>query len=562
MTELERLYEDFLDHKIFAEETLSVRFKDGQLAPYRFAPSQDKFWTSIKRQSEAGKPIRQVWLKSRQVFGSTTVAGYFYQQLAFHTGKHARVIAHEKDAAADIFDYYKTFDDTYQRFRETITPSRRVQDSQNQIRWANDSWARILTAGNLKSGRSATVTLFHCSEMAFWPNATTLWRGILGSCPSTPDTAIIAESTANGIGNEFHQLCLQAQDPSEDVWDFVFFGWHEHPEYQTPLSVPPDQFMESLSREEEALMRRFSLTLAQLNWRRLKIREFKGDIDGFRQEFPCDPEEAFISSGRPRFSLIDLRAMPIIDEAPVGELEESDYGPQKVIRFLENEQGAVTIYKKPAKGRRYAIGADTAWGRDSTDIKTGADPDYSVACVLDAETGEQVAKIRERLQPAEFGRYLAVLGKYYGWAFLVVEVNGPGIGTLDELLRQQYPMQMIYFRGQQPDQLKPLPKDKIGWVTTEITRQQLISAHDNAIRERSVTIRDPHTLQEHMTFVIKPSGKAEHQDGCHDDEVFATALALIGIQSLPSLKTPQGSLTPKPYASSAESILRRRRRGR
>lgn len=562
-----RAYDDFTDHSQFAQECLSVREKSGQIIPYKFQPSQNKFWAAIKRQRDAGKPIRQCWLKSRQVFGSTTVAGYFFQDLAFRTGRHARIIAHEKDAAGDIFEYYKTFDEHYKPFRNLIGKSPLVGDSNKQVTWANDSWARVLTAGNVKTGRSATVQLFHCSEMAFWPNAAVLYRGIMGSIPNLPDTAVIVESTANGIGDEFHGAWLTALESPD--WEAVFFAWHEHPEYVREIEGSRAAFQDSLSRDERTIMERFALSLEQMNWRRWKIgADFSKDPDGFKQEFPADPEEAFISSGRPRFSMVELGLQPIIDKPAVGEIQDHTIGSRRSLRFVLSERGALHVYTKPQEGRVYTIGADTAEGIDSIDTKAGRDPDWCVACVLDAQSGEQVAKYRARDTPAEFGRQLKSLGAYYNWAFLVVEVNNTGIATMDEIQRGEgtdapgYPGELIYKRDNlDPNRIERSTNTHLwGWKTTTVTRPQLIHWLDDALREGAVTIRDAHTKDECIRFIVTPSGKAEAQKGAHDDEVIALALAVVGIQSFPwRLLRERQPLQAKPLSSFAEHLIRKRR---
>jgi hypothetical protein len=43
----------------------------------------------------------------------------------------------------------------------------------------------------------------------------------------------------------------------------------------------------------------------------------------------------------------------------------------------------------------------------------------------------------------------------------------------------------------------------------------------------AITIHDPITQQELLTFIIKANGKAEHGTGTHDDCVVALALACI-----------------------------------
>lgn len=533
------IYEGFWHHQTFAEQCLSVRNKLGAEIPYQLAPSQLKLAAAIEQQQKLGKPIRIVILKARQVFFSTGTAGHFLHRTAFRSGQHTMVIADEKEGARDIFAYYQTFQRSYQRFGDVIRQPALVSDKDGLMEWANGSWIRVQTARNTRTGRSVSVRNLHLSEYAFYLNARKLMTGLMQSVPDDPKTSVIVESTANGVGNAFHKLWQLATDPEiESDWIGLFFAWWEHPEYDRPLDVAPQILQESLSKEESDMAKQFSLSLEQLNWRRWAIvNKCENDVERFRQEYPSFPEEAFRASGRPRLSFVHLQRMPIIREALTGELEVEQLGPRPEIYFNPGERGALTLYRKPERGHIYTIGADTCWGLDANEGEGTPDPDWSVGNVLDVESGEQVAKLRARMEPAEFGRYLAVLGRWYFWAFLVPEVNNTGIGTVEELLRQQYPPAMLYHRRGNPDDLthqQTSSVTRVGWMTSSRTRPQLISKLDRAIREQAVFIRDPHTLQECYTFVIKPNGTVAGQEGCHDDEVFALALAVVGIETFPS----------------------------
>ena len=68
-----------------------------------------------------------------------------------------------------------------------------------------DSGYKIGTAGTKGVGRSSTLQLFHGSEVAFWPNAESHAAGVLREVPHMPGTEVLPESTANGLGNYFHQ---------------------------------------------------------------------------------------------------------------------------------------------------------------------------------------------------------------------------------------------------------------------------------------------------------------------------------------------------------------------
>ncbi|MBM3744184.1 MAG: hypothetical protein FJW34_00130 [Acidobacteria bacterium] len=551
--ELRELYEDFHDHRKFAEESLSVQNKQGQILSFSFAPAPEKLRQAVEELRRKRKPIRIVYLKARQVFVSTATAAHFFHEIPFQAGQKGLVVAHELDAATEIFGYYKLFQDTYRPFRGLVGLPRLKQDNRGILRWANKSYIKVATANNVRKGRAHSLRYLHLSEYGFWRDARTLMAALMNSVPDDLDTMVVVESTANGIGNEFYQLWQRASDPHGDgEWTAIFCAWWEHPEYRRELDVPADQFQRSLSDEEYELAERYGLSLEQLAWRRWAIRvKCDNNPDTFKQEYPSCPEEAFLFSGRPRFSHQHLARMPVIRDAPTGDLEEVEIGPKKHIQFVQRERGPVVLYKRPGQHRQYVIGIDVCEGIDAAGRGAigASDPDFSVATVLDRDTGEQVCKLRGRIEPAALGRYVAVLGRWYNWAFLVPEANGPGLALLTELQHEAYPPALIYHRQPDPDDLyapeATSTRLRLGWKTTTVTRLQLVSTLDGAIRELAVVIRDPNTIAECRTFVVHPDGKPAAQSGCHDDEVIALGLGVIGLQQAPPDMRLLG-LKPKP----------------
>ncbi len=150
--------------------------------------------------------------------------------------------------------------------------------------------------------------------------------------------------------------------------------------------------------------------------------------------------------------------------------------------------------------------------------------------VGDLDTGEQVAMLRERMRPGPFAEYLALVAKFYNWAYMCPEANDPGF--IDGLIKQ-YPVELLYTRRRDPTDRRPILSDEIGFETTVTTRLWLVQAVDDAVREATTMIRSPLALQEHYTFVIKANGKAEHQVGCHDDTVLAHAFFIMARRTAP-----------------------------
>lgn len=554
------LRERFDDHEAFCRESLTIRDKSGNSVPFLLQPAQIKLRKLIQKRRDAGKPVRIIVLKARQVMISFGTAAEFFHDVPFQAGQKALIVAHELKASKNIFGYYEQLRDNYKPFGKWITLPEEKTDAPaaGTIKWVNGSEISVQSARNLKGGRSSSNRYLHLSEYAFWPDARTLMTGLMQVVPDDPDTCVIIESTANGVGGDFHRRWKEATDPTSDSeWVAMFFAWWEHPEYVRAVNDRA-AFQTSLTTEERELQSRYNLSLDQLHWRRWAIKnKCGGSIDSFHQEYPSCPDEAFLSTGRPRFHLASLSKMPVKRDGLPGELEEIQAGTKTTLRFLPGERGCMVVYKKPQENKRYAIGIDVAEGIDATE--TGEDPDYSVACVLDADTGEQVAKVRGRIEPGPFGDYCAALGRYYNWAYLVPEANSAGLALIEEILRQGYPPSLIYHRKPQPDEKfvdgSSSVLQHLGWKQSVVTRPQLLSTLDMAIREFDVYITDPQTLEECQAFCWKPSGKCEAPDGMHDDEVFAVALAVVGRATMPIDKRLHG-IKPQPDKNPVSGAIR------
>ena len=128
-----------------------------------------------------------------------------------------------------------------------------------------DSGYKLGTAENKNVGRSATIQLLHGSEVAFWNNASEHATGIMQAVPNAPGTEVIMESTANGVGNYFHQ---QWQMAEAGISDFIaiFVPWYWQEEYTI---TAPLNFI--LTGDEEELKLQYNLSDEQINWRRKKV---------------------------------------------------------------------------------------------------------------------------------------------------------------------------------------------------------------------------------------------------------------------------------------------------
>jgi len=535
--EMEQMIRGFGDHARFCAH-LKIRNKEGITVPYRNSAAGMKLHKAIRKQEKAQLPVRVVMLKASQVWASSSTATEVFRRIPFFPGRRALVLADSESHADLVFQYYQQFinsysDDPYgSEWGSAILLPRLVKDTERHIRWANDSNILVGTAYNVDIGRSAPYNWAHLSEAAFYRDMGTLMTGLMQRIPRSPDSGIVVESTANGVGGDFYELWQRASDPRrENGWSAVFFAWWEHPEYRMPV-WPGFR----LTRDELAEQQKYNLNVEQLTWRRQQIETAcEGKIERFRQEFPGNPQEAFQASGRTIFDMAAVSRMRQIDTASRGRLEVFEVGLEKRVQFQESQdgRGELVIYKMPRKGGRYCIGADHAEGIDpKAKSAGGSDPDYSSATVLDIDTGEEVAKIKERYEPSPWAERLFWLGRFYGWAFLCPEAKAVGKAVIGALLtatteRAGYPLELIYAKQRDPaDQRSPLLQE-LGFDTNNVMRPVLISKLDSAIRSGSIQVHDPETIQQLREFVRKPNGREEGMK--HDDDVLGLALAVEGL---------------------------------
>ncbi len=224
------------------------------------------------------------------------VGGRFYHIVTHSIGNQAFILTHALDATQNLYKMAQRF---HEHCPLLVRPQITTSNAKELIFGSLDSGYKIGTAENKSVGRSSTIQLFHGSEVAFWANASDHAKGILQAIPSTRGTEAILESTANGIGNYFHEQWQLAESGLSEFWPH-FVPWFWQREYRKEVEEPLD-----LTDEEVDLIAHYDLKYDQINWRRSKIIELSvGGGDGsksFKQEYPCNPQEAFQTTGEDVF---------------------------------------------------------------------------------------------------------------------------------------------------------------------------------------------------------------------------------------------------------------------
>ena len=239
----------------------------------------------------------------------------------------------------------------------------------------------------------------------------------------------------------------------------------------------------------------------------------QGDEELFMQEYPSTPEEAFISSGRPKFSIKALKKYQTITKEPKRGYLTSNQDGHMI--FVEDSKGYVSIWKEPEPDTYYCIGADVAEG-----LVVG---DYSCATVGDPVTFDVVAMWHGHIDPDLFGVELIKLAKYYNDAYLGVENNNHGLTTLSTIKKNEY---WNLFFSKSYDRISDSMTQKLGWTTSVRTKPLMIDKLAEFVREMYLGIYSDAMIAEMFTYVIEDNGKTNAQPGCHDDTVMAAAIML------------------------------------
>ena len=501
-----------INAKKYIESYIKIRDKKGNVIPLKLNEPQMKYYNVIKQLYEEKKPIRIIILKARQMGFSTETESIIFKNVVTNHNYNAGIVAHKEDSTTNLFNMSKRM---LEYLPEPIKPEQKKSNAKelvfnNENGTGLDSKIKCMTAGGKGIGRSDTFTALHLSELAFWEgNKQDILLGLLQAVPNIPESIVIIESTANGF-DYFKELWDKAVAGENDFYP-LFVGWNELSEYKMQYTGF------QLTEEEKELQRLYNVSLEQLEWRRWCIKNnCGGDIDKFKQEYPISPEEAFISTGKCYFNKANIikRINELRNMEPIIRGSFSCFYDGVRIRgkkFNEEEKGSIKIYKYPENNVPYVIGGDTA----------GEGSDYFTAHVINNITGEQVAVLKQQYDEIEYVKQMYCLGMFYNKALLGPESNFSTY-PIQKLIELNYPN--IFVRKKEDTYSNKYEKS-FGFKTTSITRPLVLGNLQEIVKDEIEKICDIETLREMLTFIVNKNGRAEAEEGYHDDLVMALAIS-------------------------------------
>ena len=505
-----------INTKEYIESYIKIRDKNNNIIPLKLNEPQLKYYNVIKQLHEQNKPIRIIILKARQMGFSTETESIIFKNVVTKHNYNAGIVAHKEDSTSNLFNMSKRM---YANLPDEMKPSLKNSNAKELI-FDNyegtglKSKIKCMTAGSDGVGRSDTFNNLHISELAFWVgDKKSTMTGLLQAVPNLPNTMIIIESTANGF--EYYKDLWDMAVKGESDFIPLFVGWNELKEYQMPYTGF------ELTEEEKKLQELYNISLEQLTWRRWCIaNNCGGDVEQFKQEYPINPQEAFLSTGNCIFNkenvIARLQSTPKVLKQGYFIYNEAEAikGNMTDIKWVNDKKGFIKIYEMPDSPvvSKYAIGGDTAG--DTMGDEFSAD-------VINAKTLTQVASLEMQTDEDLYAKQVYCLGMYYKWAMVGLETNFSTFPQ-KELERLGYPN---FYVREVFDNFSKTTTKQFGFLTTKKTKPVILSNLVQIVRESVEVINHKKTLEEMLTMVKKENGKQEAEDGYHDDKVMSAAIA-------------------------------------
>ena len=560
-----------LDPRYYLENYHTIHTEDeGFRTLYPFWDSQEIFYNEVMKMVNAGKPVKCVVLKARQLGISTIGEGLIFHRTIFTRAVNSLIVAQDPGQSSYLFDMFLR---AYDNLPWWMKPEKQFLSKGKYLAFGTDNPERqgldstiFVESANKVTGVSVgkTIRACHLSELSAWDSPEILTENLWPTMNAKDELAIM-ESTARGRSGtgkfwyDFWNDCVDnwGNDPTWE-WKPIFIEWFRC-SVSTIDSKSAGKYSRSLqdvefepTTDEKAFRDKvqretpdkFYIPDEMLVWRRYKIKETiaaTGDAYGFQQEYPSNPMEAFTSSGTcafPRELLTQMMNTMAKEPLWVGEIdyrhnenqryklhlrsvaEERKKNPAWEIPSTNYVGGRLQVWEKPEPGESYYIGADVAQGIE--------DRDYSCAQVIKIGRGgapdEQVAQWHGWINPTPYAHVLAALGYWYNTCEISSEINDCGQKTYMELYRIiQYPQ---LFRWKHYDRVKHFYSDLMAWQTTVKTRPLLITKLREMLLDRALIVYSYDLLDEMFTFASDDDGgRFEGQDN-NDDAVFAFMIAL------------------------------------
>lgn len=561
--EIERQKDNSVRHYI--ENFLWILNAESELVLLKLNKTQSYVLSIIEKLWEARIPVRLIILKARQEGISTLIEAIGFILTILNSGTKMKVISFDERSARGIYKMSERF---YRKLPANMQPKTQYYTKSSLVFAELESQIDVDTAKKLQAGRSETVQILHISEMALMDYVKELLTSLRNSVPKTPESLVAIESTAKGMGNDFQveyekgstlEEVLTGRNTlvgkSEYVKIFIPWFWLDRYRMKAPKELKLVDFEHPVYGNEVEIKKVYKLDMEQMMWRRHTIiNECGGDLDIFKQEYPANELEAFIASGRTRFSKLALQQYMMKVKPPIAtgkiriletvkQAREHYGGTRPTVEFVKDPLGELKIWEYPEPNVNYCAGVDVSEGI-LVDKSDNRKTDWSVISVWRRNPYRKVAMWRGKIDPDLLGAVCYNIGHYYNYMWIGVEDNWHGLTTLKSL---QKVYSRLYYKIILDEKTNEKTR-KLGWHTDHTVKGYMIDCLASIVREEIAIIYCEDTIREYLTYIEWPDGHLGAQSGKHDDIVMADAIALQVHKQMPLIRFEDKQLYVRNFA--------------
>ena len=398
-------------------------------------------------------------LKARQLGISTITASYVSWLMLFHKDKNILVVATKLQTATNLVKKVKALIKNLPQWMQIASIT---VDNRTSFELSNGSQIKgSSTSGD--AGRSEALSLLVIDEAAHVEKLSDLWTALYPTLST--GGRCIALSTPNGVGNWFHQNCVEAEAGTNDFY-MTTLMWEAH----------PDRDKKWFEKETRNMSKR-----------------------QIAQELECN----FNVSGE-----------TVIHPDDIQWYLERTVAPEYRTGFDRN----YWIWRRYDPEKTHLVVADVARGDGK---------DNSAFHVFELETMEVVAEYVGKPTPEEFADILYNVAGEYGNPMLVIENNNIGYAVLKKLLDKGYPNVYHSTKGdhQYVDPVTAQWQSNVipGFTTSSKTRPLIVAKMEEFMRNKLIKINSSRLLSEMKTFIWH-GGRPQAMRSYNDDLVMSFAI--------------------------------------
>jgi len=403
-----------------------------------------------------------VILKARQLGMTWLVLAFVLWSMLFHPIVTALLFSKRDDEATYLLGVER-LKGMYERLPQFLKARSIEVDNDHEWLLSQGSIARAFPTS---AGDSYTASIVFVDEADLVPDLNRLMNSAKPTIDAGGKLILLSRVDKTKPQSEFKNI-YRAAKAGTNGWYPIFLPW----------TVRPERTPEWYEQQKRDILARTTA------------------LDDLYQQYPATDTEALSPN------TLDKRIAALWLEQCYSE--HLSLSADKLPEGAPSIPG-LTIYKLPEPNRKYVISGDPAEGNPTSDD--------SASEVLDKDTGEEVASLAGKFQPAVFAAHIDTIGKFFNRADAMIERNNHGHAVL------------LWLRDNSSLRILTGFDDKNGWHSTVLGKTMLYDACADAFRNKETMLHNFTTFTQ-LSMIEGSTLRAP--EGEMDDRADAYALALV-----------------------------------